>query len=55
MKGHVVVVGFVLGSIFQLCYGLQGKVEPERELTEIPSHDKTVSAFDILVSHLLPI
>ena len=49
MKRNVVVVGFILGSILQLCYGLQGKVEPERELAESPSQDKTVSAFDFLV------
>ena len=50
MKRHVVVVGFVL---LQLCYGLQEKVEPERELAESPSQDKTVSTFDFLVRHLL--
>ena len=53
MKRHVVVVvGFVL---LQLCYGLPAKVEPERELAEIPIQDKTVSTFDFLVRHLLVI
>ena len=55
MKRHVVVVGFVLGSMLPLCYGLQAKVEPERELAESPSQDKIVSAIDFSVRHLLVI
>lgn len=50
MKRHVLVVGFGFG-ILQLCYGLPAKVEPERELAEIPGQDKKVSAFDFLVRH----